>query len=369
MKKKNILMLNYEFPPLGGGAGNATYYLLREFSKDPNLEVDLVTSSVGPFKKEKFAENITVHYLDIKKYKDLHIQSNRNLLSYSIKSYKYSKKLLKEKDYDLCHAFFGIPCGYIAMRLNLPYIVSLRGSDVPFYNERFRFFDSIYFQRMSRKIWANSKEVIANSQGLRELALQSYDGKEIKVIPNGIDVDEFKPLRSKKRGKRIRVVSVGRLITRKGYEYLIEALKGKKNFELSIIGEGDLLEDLKKLASENSVKVTFLGRIDHESMPQILNKNDIFCLPSLNEGMSNAVLEAMACGLPVITTDTGGSKELIKGNGFIVEKRSVVELKKALEKFEKDVELIGSMGKVSRSLAEEMSWKNVAEAYKRVYYN
>ena len=63
----NILLLNYEFPPLGGGAGNATYYLLKEFSKFNDLEVDLVTSSIDKNKEEQFADNIKIYYLDIGK--------------------------------------------------------------------------------------------------------------------------------------------------------------------------------------------------------------------------------------------------------------------------------------------------------------
>jgi hypothetical protein len=69
---KRILILNYEFPPLGGGAGNATYYLLKEFAKDPDLKIDLVTSSIDAFRVEKFSDNITVHLLDIGKGGNLH---------------------------------------------------------------------------------------------------------------------------------------------------------------------------------------------------------------------------------------------------------------------------------------------------------
>ena len=58
-----ILLLNYEFPPLGGGAGNATYYLLKEFSKIPDLEITLITSSTYKYREEKFSDNIKIYYL------------------------------------------------------------------------------------------------------------------------------------------------------------------------------------------------------------------------------------------------------------------------------------------------------------------
>ena len=367
--KKNLLILNYEFPPLGGGAGNATYYFLKELAKYPDVEVDLVTSSVGKFRIEKFAGNVDIHYLDIKKKGNLHVQSNIDLLNYSRKAYFYSKQLMKVKKYHVCHAFFGIPCGYIAMKLKIPYIVSLRGSDVPFYNKRYWFLDRFFFQRLSKTIWENAKEVVANSGGLRDLALESYSGREIRVIPNGVDVGEFalKKKSMKKKGEKIKIVSVGRLIPRKGYEYLIKALKGKENFELTLIGDGDLLTELKNLAKKMNVKVYFSGRVKHEDIADVLQEKDIFVLPSLNEGMSNAILEAMACGLPIVATDTGGSKELVKKNGFLVEKRSVNELKEVLEKFEKEPNLILEMGYISREIAEQMNWGNIVKKYLDLY--
>jgi glycosyltransferase involved in cell wall biosynthesis len=201
--KLHILFLNYEFPPLGGGAGNATKYLFSEFAKRDGLEIDLITSSTDKFKIEKFAKNICVHYLDIGKKGNVHYQSNRDLLKYSWKAYFYGKSLIKKKKFNLIHAFFGIPCGYIAMRLGLPYIVSLRGSDVPFYNSRFAKLDKLVFYRLSRRIWRRARAVIANSEDLKRLAVKTFSG-EIGVIPNGINTSEFKPSKRKIISKKIK---------------------------------------------------------------------------------------------------------------------------------------------------------------------
>jgi glycosyltransferase involved in cell wall biosynthesis len=366
-KKMKILMLNYEFPPLGGGAANATYYLLKEFSKVKNLEIDLVTSSTDEFKVEQFAPNIKIHFLDIGKNGELHYQSNKDLLKYSYNAYKYSKNLMKEKNFDLCHAFFGIPCGYIAMKLKLPYIVSLRGSDVPFYNKRFEKLDKLIFKRLSKKIWKNSKATITNSDGLKELAIESSPNQEIGVIYNGVDTEEFKPLKTRKKNKKIILISTGRLIKRKGYQYLIPALKGMKNVELQLIGDGNLTDELKTLATKNKVDVKFLGKMKHSDLIKALQKADIFVLPSKNEGMSNSILEAMACGLPIITTDTGGSKELIKENGFIIEKESASSIKNVLDKYADNKTLIKKQGKKSGEITKKMSWTNMAKSYLEAY--
>jgi glycosyltransferase involved in cell wall biosynthesis len=275
--------------------------------------------------------------------------------------------LKKKQKYDLVHAFFGIPCGYIAMKLKLPYIVSLRGSDVPFYNKRFQTLDKIVFKRLSRRIWKKAKAVVANSQGLKKLALSSAPGQKIGVIYNGVDINEFEKDKGNKNDNNINIISIGRLIPRKGYGYLIEALSGLEGFSLKLIGEGNSFEELQELAKKKNVNVDFSGRVEHEKIYQYLNQADLFVLPSLNEGMSNSMLEAMACRLPVIGTDVGGSKELIDGNGFIVEKANSAELRKALLSYKRDKTLIKKHGDKSKKLAEKLAWENVVRDYFTIY--
>lgn len=364
-----ILMLNYEFPPLGGGASNATYYLLKEFSKNKNLEVDLITSSVDKFKIEKFAPNITIHYLDINKKGNLHYQSNKDLLTYSYKAYRYSKGLMKEKDFDLCHAFFGIPCGYIAMKLGIPYIVSLRGSDVPFHNKRFYLLDKFIFKNLSKNIWKNSKYTIANSLDLKKEALEISES-DIITIPNGVDIDIYKNSR-KKRNNAFNILFVGRLSRIKCIDILINAFsKVEGHKKLVIVGGGIMMGELIRLTKELGLEndVIFKGILNRKELVKQYNLSDIFVLPSSHEGMSNTLLEAMSCSLPVIVTNTGGANKIVKGNGFIVKIGDTNELARAINKLKSNPLLRKSMTKKSRIIAEKMSWGKVANQYLGVYY-
>ncbi|MFA5125789.1 MAG: glycosyltransferase family 4 protein [archaeon] len=368
MKKLKILMLNYEFPPLGGGAANANFYLLKEFSKVKNLEIDLITSSANnKYEEEQFSKNIRIFKLDVHK-KDLQFWKMKEILSWSMQAYNLSKKLIKHNNYGLCHCWFGWPSGIIGYlnRKELPYIVALRGSDVPGYNVRLEKLDTIVFKPISKKVWSNAKSVIANSLGLKELAQKTLDC-DIKVIYNGIDTNEFKPAK-KKKSSTIRLISTGRLIKRKGYGYLIKALSGLEGFSLSLIGDGDEKENLKELAKEMKVKVNFKGTLIHKKIVKELQQADIFVLPSLNEGMSNSILEAMATGLPIITTDVGGSKELIKENGFIIQKANIKELKEALLKYKNNLKLLLKHSKQSTKKAKTMSWKTIGKQYEGIYF-
>lgn len=369
---KKILVLNYEFPPLGGGAANATFYLLKEFAKDSSLEIDLVTSSVDGFRVEKFSENITIHFLDIGKKGNLHYQSNKNLLVYAWKSYWHSKKLMQTTHFDLCHAFFGIPCGYVAMKLGLPYIVSLRGSDVPFYNNRFYWLDTLIFKRLSRKIWKNARNVVALSKDLTSLAHITNSSQQIKIIYNGIDTQEFTPSARASRVEMVDILFVGRLIERKGLIYLLEAvnnlIKNGRQVRLTVAGDGPLLEAYKIYVDENSLldRVKFLGVVKHQDLVQIYQNADIFVLPSLNEALGNVTQEALASGLPIITTDTGAA-ELMSDNGFIIEKASAKEIQASIETLLDNPQLRNDMAYKSRVIALEMAWSKCAESYKNIY--
>ncbi|MBD3249154.1 glycosyltransferase [Candidatus Woesearchaeota archaeon] len=362
-----ILMLNYEFPPVGGGAANANYNLLKEFAKDKDIEIDLITSSQDKFNFEAFSENIRVFKLDVKK-ENKHYWKMAELFRWSLKAYILSKKLIKNKRYNLCHCWFGWPSGLIGYKLRkkMPYIVALRGSDVPGYNTRLRSLDNILFRPLSKKIWGSAENVIANSDGLKRLASKTSNCK-INVIYNGIDVQEFNPgYRTK---KELRILSTSRLIRRKGIKYLIGAICDLKDVRLDIFGDGNLRTELESLVSGRGIKnkVVFHGNIHHPELKRYYQEADVFVLPSLNEGMSNSLLEAMASGLAVITTDTGGTKELIKDNGFVVKKESSKAISEKLRLFESKRDLVISMGKQSRKIAENMSWKKTAERYWRIY--
>lgn len=363
----NILLLNYEYPPLGGGAANATYHILREFSGRNDMKIDLVTSSTGSFRKEFFSENIQIHFLDIGKKGNLHYQSNKNLLDYSRKAYSYATKLKKTQRYHLVHAFFGIPCGYLALKLKLPYIVSLRGSDVPFYNLRFKVLDRLVFRRLSRKIWKNAQATIANSEGLRQLAQVSAPHQAIEVIHNGVDTTFFRPKQQKQKSSVLRLISTGRLIKRKGFHFLIQALKGLDNVELRLLGGGNQQNELRALAKTTGAKVFFEGKKSRGEVARQLQQADLFVLPSLNEGMSNSILEAMASGLPVIATDVGGSSELIRGNGVVVPKASAKALHEAIRFYLENPAQITHQATLSRKRAETFSWQRVAAQYLAVY--
>lgn len=389
-----ILFLNYEYPPLGGGAGNATAYLLREFSKISDLKVDLITSAIDKkYQLKKIGENIQIHRLPIgKNQKNLHFQSQKDILIYAWKTYWFSRKLIKSERFNLTLAFFSVPCGFLAWILKkqfkLPYIVSLRGADVPGYSERFTLLYKIVTP-LIKKVWKGSERVIANSQGLKDLAQKTNPQQKIEIIPNGINTRQFKPspynfgsptskmeVGLPRSFTDFQILCVTRITPRKGIRYLIEAFsqlsKKYPNLNLQIVGEGDEKNNLEELVRKLGIEkqINFVGLLPHEKLPAYYQSACVYVLPSLNEGMSNSMLEALASGLPLIATNTGGTSELVEEgiNGFIVKMKDTQDLANKIEILMKDEELRKKMGEASRRKAESMSWEKVAEDYANLYH-
>ena len=376
-----ILFFNYEYPPLGGGAANATAYILKEYSKIPDLSVDLITSSIdSEYHLEKIGNNISIHKLPIGKNKNnLHYQSQKELLTYAWKAYFFAKKLIQKNDYDLSHSFFTVPCGFVSFlikkKYNLPYIISLRGSDVPGYSDRFVFLYKI-IKPLVKSIWKKSFAVISNSQGLRELALKTNSKQAVGIIHNGIDITDFVPKPERRPVDRI-IITTGasRITDRKGIDYLIRAIKilssKYPNIHLKAMGDGNAKTNLENLAKELGLekKVEFIGRISRENTAPYYQEASIFVLPSFNEGMSNAMLEALASGLPLIATNTGGTSELVEEgiNGLVIKMKDSQDLADKIEILMKDEDLRKRMGEASRKKAEAMSWEKVAKDYDELY--
>jgi glycosyltransferase involved in cell wall biosynthesis len=171
----------------------------------------------------------------------------------------------------------------------------------------------------------------------------------------------------------MKLLTVSRLIERKRIDLLIKAVSLAKDAGLdvclNIAGEGNLGGELRKLSQELNVseRIFFLGRIPSEKMPQIYRQNDVFVMSSAHEGMSNAMLEAMASGLPIITTECEGVKELITDNGIVTERADAESFAEALKTLVQDDKSYKQMSTASRAQAGKLSWNTVARQYLDCY--
>ena len=368
-----VLMICYEYPPLGGGTAAACSYLLSEMTRRDHIRVDLVTSGASSrIELVDLAPGIRIHRLPIAK-RDLHYWRPGELTAWTWRALPYARQLTKRRRFDLSHCWASWPSGVIGwhLRRQLPYIVSLRGSDVPGYNHRLKWLDPVVFRPVVRRIWRDAQHVSANSRELRSLAWRTLPDIPIDIIPNGVDTVQFAPAR---RADRIDVLFAGRLIPRKGVINLLEAFASlghsPRHPRLLIAGDGPERGALERRSRELDIaeRTVFLGHLDHARLAQVYGEAGIFVLPSLAESLSNGVLEAMAGGLAIVTTATG-AQEVLRGNGLVVAPGDPAALRGALEHYLADPELLAAHQRRSRALASGLSWAAVAEHFTKVYDN
>jgi glycosyltransferase involved in cell wall biosynthesis len=365
------LLINYEYPPLGGGAGNATR-AIGERLVTLGSDVTVVTMSYRNLPREETGNGVRI--IRVPSLRKSLSQSNVfEMVTYILSSVLRGPSVFSSFKPDAMLAFLGIPSGVVAgwykTIYRIPYIVSVRGGDVPGTQpEQMATYHKLC-KPLIKKVWRGAAYVVANSKGLQDLARETMPDREILMIPNGVDVSVFKPSPKKTRHDEIKLLYVGRLSYEKRLDLLIEALANLKDnsWQLTIVGEGPVRKELEKKVQTHGLqdRITFAGWIDREELPATYGKADLFVFPSNSEGMPNVVLEAMASGLPVITTKIRGCEELVKHeeNGLLIEPDNQAKLETALKRVLIDEGTRIKFGQASIKRAHEFSWDEVARKY------
>ena len=237
---------------------------------------------------------------------------------------------------------------------------------------------------MNRILSKITDKIVAVSEDVKEdiMRYDRIDPSKIEVIPNGIDVERFNPEKNTTDIRKefsleeddIVIGFVGRIVPAKGLEYLLNALpylkEEFKSIKLLIVGEGSLVEKLKERAKKNNIfdNILFIGR--RRDIPEILASINIFVMPSIAEGLPNALLEAMAMGKPIVTTEVGGIPEIVKNgfNGLLVPPRDTLSLSKAIKELISNDQLAAKLGQAASNLVHNnLSIKAIAQKWQSLY--
>ena len=213
--------------------------------------------------------------------------------------------------------------------------------------------------------------IIATSKAVkRDLVNFGIPKDKITIIPNGVDLQLFKPIHHNDHNY---CLFVGQLVERKGVRYLLYALKKmRSNIKCLIIGDGPLFDKLLEMVKKLHLhdKVTFLGSVSLSKLVKLYQNAKFLVLPSVVEPFGIVVLEAMACGTPVIATQAGGPSDIIKHgyNGFLVKPKAVDDLAKYMDILVENTELRNNMAINARKTVEKYySWENIATKVSSIY--
>lgn len=231
-----------------------------------------------------------------------------------------------------------------------------------------------YTHTLGRLTLSSADYAVGLGEYLRDdMARFSSETTEIRTIPNGVDVDRYRPNDAVRRttdgGAAVTdLLFVGRLDTVKGVPYLLRAvakLLEDGDYRLTIVGDGSRRDDVERLARSLGISdsVSFEGW-QTDVLPYY-QRSDVFVLPSLSEGLPTVIMEAQACGLPVVSTDVGGARELVKA-GRIVPKEDPDALRTAIaDVAEADLDELGRTAR--RHVRTNFSLERMVDAYERLY--
>ncbi len=397
-----VLFISYELPPIGGGGGRAALQVAQRLAGRGH-SVAVLSSLFAGLPEREQRDGVAIHRLRVRRKKPDRC-TPLELLSFMRRSIPAARRLADELKPTVVCAFFGIPGGPAAWRLRrrrgIPYVLSLRGSDVPRPELAAHQRLHALTRPLLRRMYRDAAGLIAVSDSLRRAALALLPGARIEVIPNGVDTERFKPpaispagnpaARSGppfdvaqgrepvERADPAELLFVGRLQEFKGVQDAIAALPALEQAlgrpaRLTIIGDGPSRPALEAQAAAlraagSHSEVRFLGWLDPAALPAAYQAASLLLLPSYVEGHSNVILEALASGLPCVASDAPGIRETITGGreGILIPPRDPDALARAAARVLADAETWRSMSRNARARAEEFTWDKIAAEYEGV---
>jgi len=379
MENMNILVFNYEFPPLGGGGGVFTLDVMRELAKKHNVHV--ITSGYDGFKKYEIVDNIKVHRVSVLSRKKLDTASIVSMLSYFPTS--IIKGILLKQKFDIINSHFAIPTApsslVVSKLLRIPHILSLHGGDLYDPSKALSPHNTRGLHGTVEICINASHTVIAQSSNTRKNAYKYYNiKKDIEVIPLGIPNVTYNLKSRKELGidkEDITLITIGRLVPRKALHKLLEIVSkiNNKKVKLLIIGDGPEMEGLKRKSEDIGIKqqVVFTGKLSDSKKHQFLNIADIYVSTAMHEGFGLVYLEAMKYSLPIVTFDNGGHTDFLENNinGFLVSKDNTAHFEERLKELITDKNKAKAMGINNKEKFEQkFAIPKIAERYEELFY-
>lgn len=376
-----ILFVNYEYPPLGGGGGIAMMEIAEELARSHEVHV-LTSGAQGLESLEKHPSlDLTIHRVRSFSRTDRATASFASMAAFLPYGIAQGNKLLKRGSFDVVNTWFAIPSGItgssIARRNNVPHLLTIIGGDIydpsKWYSPHQFLPTGIAVKRVLRQ--ANARVAISSDIANRARRYFGFEGP-IEVIPLGIKTPEFESATREELGldpARKYVVAVGRLVRRKDYPTLFNAISqlGRDDTDLLLLGDGPERQKLLSIAESLGIRdrVHLKGFVSDQTKYQILSNSDVFALVSLHEGFGVVYLEAMYCGLPVIAANEGGQVDLLSDmeTGRLVSVGDVKSLTNSLSELLGDEERCRHIGKTNRLRFEQYSIASLALRYVRAF--
>jgi glycosyltransferase involved in cell wall biosynthesis len=196
---------------------------------------------------------------------------------------------------------------------------------------------------------------------------RGVDKDKLIVVPYGVDTNRFKKI--EKEDDIFRIIYVGSISIQKGIPYLLKAVSELNRKDIELILVGKVQHEMKKILDEYRGVYKFVGRISQKELYKYYSNGSVFVQPSIHDGFSMVIIEAMSCGLPVIITKNTCGEDIVSNGkeGFVVNIRSSEEIKKKIIYMYNNPEERNIMGDAARNTSSKITWSKYGESIEDVY--
>ena len=372
----HILVVNYEYPPLGGGGGFVTRDILEHIAGIGH-HVSIITSGYNGLPSQEVINGVEVVRVPVLRRTKIETATNLSMLSY-VPFCVYKFKSLSGRKFDIINTHFAVPSGpaghMIAKYANLPNVLSIHGGDIFDPSKFFSPHKIPGLKQTVRKMLNAADRVVAQSTDTKNNALHFYGIKRpVDIIPLGIKKPIFQRRSRKELGyekNETLIVAIGRLVARKNLSetlIVLAAVKKRHNFKFIIIGDGPARTSLEEQVSQLGLRdnVHFKGTISDEEKFQLLNIANLYISTAMHEGFGLVFLEAMECGLPIVCYNRGGQTDfLLNGEtGFVTEFGNQKAFVENVLSIISNPDMQANIGANNKKLAPDFYISNCAEKY------
>jgi glycosyltransferase involved in cell wall biosynthesis len=316
----NILFINFEYPPLGGGGGVMTADIARELAKRNTVHV--ITTAFENLKKYEFVDGIHVHRVSVIGRTTMPTATLISLLTFAPAAFFKGLEITHKHAFDIINAHFIIPSGVPALALSwvrkIPLVVTLVGGDIYDPSKGISPHKHGIIRSVIRFIARHAQALTAISHDTKQRAIELHGiREEIIVIPIGLVRSSTEALPREALGfttEDFLCVSVGRLVPRKGYDTLLDAFRQLPNAKLIIIGDGPMKRELEEKISKYNIseQVHLVGFVPEAEKQAMLRSVDLYVSAAQHEGFGIVFLEAMNAGLAIVSANDGGQKDFLE---------------------------------------------------------
>jgi len=370
-----ILVINHEFPPIGGGGGRAAEDICRDLVNRGHV-VRILTAHLKGLSHEEYRDGYQITRISSLRT-EAYRASLQSMAAYVLIGLWTGYKLIRRFKPDVLHAHFAVPAGALAWALSritgIPYILTIHLGDVPggVVEKTSSWFRWIY--PLTNIIWRNASQIIAVSEFTRELALRKYN-VEIQVIPNGVDVNSLSP-KSVQTNAPPRIVFAGRFMPQKNPVKIVETLNKLRdlNWQCVMIGDGPLMADVKQAVTELDLqeRFQFPGWLGGTDVLNWFDKSDILFMPSLSEGLPVVGVEALAKGLAIVASRVGGFVDIVDSgrNGYLLHPDDSKGFSVSLRELLSNADHLVSFRTASLEIAQQFDIHRIVDQYEAVFLN